>query len=50
MADFRPRFAGCHSCTMARGCAGDEYSHAVKYYADVTLQLGNRFHDEIERL
>ena len=30
--------------------ADEEYVHAVQYYVDVALELGNRFHDEIERL
>jgi plasmid stabilization system protein ParE len=30
--------------------ADEEYVHAVQYYADIALELGNRFYDEIERL
>ena len=30
--------------------AGAEYTSAVQYYADIAPELGNRFHDEIERL
>jgi toxin ParE1/3/4 len=30
--------------------AGEEYAHTVEYYADILPELGNRFHDEIERL
>ena len=30
--------------------AGEEYTHAVEYYAAVTPGLGSRFYDEIERL
>jgi plasmid stabilization system protein ParE len=30
--------------------AGEEYTHAVEYYAAVTPGLGGRFYDEIERL
>jgi len=30
--------------------ADEEYVHAVQYYAEVALELGGRFHDEIERL
>jgi hypothetical protein len=30
--------------------ADEEYVHAVQYYADIALELGSRFHDEIERL
>jgi len=28
----------------------DEYFQAVQYYADITLELGGRLYDEIERL
>jgi len=30
--------------------ADEEYVHAVQYYADISLELGSRFHDEIEWL
>ena len=30
--------------------ADEEYVRAVQYYADIALELGDRFYDEIERL
>ena len=30
--------------------ADEEYVQAVQYYADINLELGNRFHDEMEWL
>lgn len=30
--------------------ADEEYVQAVRYYADISLELGLRFHDEMERL
>ena len=30
--------------------ADEEYVQAVQYYADIALELGWRFHDEMERL
>ena len=30
--------------------ADEEYVQAVQYYADIALELGHRFHDEMERL
>jgi len=30
--------------------ADEEYVHAVQYYADIGLDLGCRFHGEMERL
>ena len=30
--------------------ADEEYVRAVQYYADIHLELGHRFHDEVERL
>jgi hypothetical protein len=30
--------------------AGEEYTRAVEYYADIAPELGARFYDEIERL
>jgi len=30
--------------------AGEEYSRAVEYHADIAPELGSRFYDEIERL
>lgn len=30
--------------------ADEEYVQAVQYYADINLELGHRFHDEMERL
>ena len=30
--------------------AGEEYAQAVSYYAAISSKLGDRFHDEIERL
>jgi len=30
--------------------ADEEYVQAVQYYADIAIELGWRFHDEMERL
>jgi toxin ParE1/3/4 len=30
--------------------ADEEYGQAVQHYADIAIELGLRFHDEIERL
>ncbi|MGH7951796.1 MAG: type II toxin-antitoxin system RelE/ParE family toxin [Limisphaerales bacterium] len=30
--------------------ADEEYVHAVQYYADIDIKLGNRFYDKIERV
>lgn len=30
--------------------ADEEYVQAVQYYADIALELGHRFHDEMEHL
>lgn len=30
--------------------ADEEYVQAVQYYADISLELGHRFYDEMERL
>jgi len=46
----RPRKAPPASKKSSGGEADEEYVQAVQYYAEIALELGWHFHDEMERL